>query len=544
MMLLAAMLLGGCGKSVDESSDDNSQTSSSESGNAESGSREKVTVTVSSISWEPDPADVYLTQYIEEELGIILDWKLYSNEEFSSQLSLLLSTDSLPDLIVGANLGKTDVNKYGAEGYFLNIAEYSDVMPNMQATMEENPLWAAYQKDESGAIYGLSRCFPSRIGLATGLSTFINTEWLANVGMDVPETVDELYDVLVAFKEQDANGNGDASDEIPLGVQMDIGRGGRFEWMMMSAFGIFNNNSDFCADENGTVTFVKMKDNYKAYLKYLHKLYEEGLMEPSTFILTDEERIDKTSNDLYGVFSDYAGLVTAIGGQEGEGNPYEKYAYIPALTSDYNDKLVFTMGNCGYAEGSRTYISADTDYAEEICKMIDFFLSEEGTLVADYGKEGVTFEYVEDAFGNQVPSYINGYTIETVRWDEAFKLIRTSVENSFVENADDDTLDKMIYEDATYTYTQQAAVEKALRDVDELTEPFPDLTFPSDVASTFSVLREDLRNIVKSYKSQFILGEKDIDASWDQYLSDLEKAGVERFVSIAQDAYDSYLSVQ
>ncbi|MFQ9799202.1 MAG: hypothetical protein ACLR23_10050 [Clostridia bacterium] len=62
----------GCGKSVDESSDDNSQTSSSESGNAESGSREKVTVTVSSISWEPDPADVYLTQYIEEELGIIL----------------------------------------------------------------------------------------------------------------------------------------------------------------------------------------------------------------------------------------------------------------------------------------------------------------------------------------------------------------------------------------------------------------------------------------------------------------------------------------
>lgn len=132
MMLLAAMLLGGCGKSVDESSDDNSQTSSSESGNAESGSREKVTVTVSSISWEPDPADVYLTQYIEEELGIILDWKLYSNEEFSSQLSLLLSTDSLPDLIVGANLGKTDVNKYGAEGYFLNIAEYSDVMPNMQ----------------------------------------------------------------------------------------------------------------------------------------------------------------------------------------------------------------------------------------------------------------------------------------------------------------------------------------------------------------------------------------------------------------------------
>ncbi|MFQ9799203.1 MAG: hypothetical protein ACLR23_10055 [Clostridia bacterium] len=118
---------------------------------------------------------------------------------------------------MGANLGKTDVNKYGAEGYFLNIAEYSDVMPNMQATMEENPLWAAYQKDESGVIHGLSRCFPSRIGLATGLSTFINTEWLANVGMDVPETVDELYDVLVAFKEQDANGNGDASDEIPFG---------------------------------------------------------------------------------------------------------------------------------------------------------------------------------------------------------------------------------------------------------------------------------------------------------------------------------------
>lgn len=546
LLLAAVMLLGGCGNSTDENPEGN--VSTNEGGNGESenqGSDDKITITVAT-STHTDPGSAYLTQYIEDEFGIILDWQVYSAEEFSTQLSMMLSNDSLPDLIVGSNLNKADINEYGAEGYLLDMTQYSDAMPNLQKLMEENPGWAAYQKDENGAIYGLSRCFPSRIGLATGLGTFINLEWLENVGMEVPTTVDELYDVLVAFKEQDANGNGDPSDEIPLGIQIDTGRGSRFEWMLLPAFGIYTNNANrsYCADEDGTVYLGQMTDNYKDYLKYMHRLYEEGLMEPSAYIITDEERIDKTANDIYGVFYDYSGLVTAIGGQDEDENPYEKYAYITALTSDYNDTLTFTLGNCGYAEMSRTYISADTEYAEEICGLIDFFLSEEGTLVADYGKEGVTFEYTEDAFGNQVPSYINGYTSDTVRLDEAFKLIRTSVENSFVEEADDATLDTMIYEDAAYTYTSQAATEKALRSVEKLVNPFPDLTYTSDVADRVSVLQEDISNIILSYKSQFILGESDIDATWDQYMSDLEAAGVEELLSLVQDAYDDYLSNQ
>ena len=62
-------------------------------------------------------------------------------------------------------------------------------------------------------------CIRDRFHTATvqGHTAFFSEEWMKNGGVDkAPETTDELYDMLVAFKEQDANGNGDPSDEIPF----------------------------------------------------------------------------------------------------------------------------------------------------------------------------------------------------------------------------------------------------------------------------------------------------------------------------------------
>ncbi len=551
-LLVSALLITGCStesgsanaskpQAVPSAEADSSVTPASSSGSPE----EPVTVRIATYTIQ-DPAKAYLTEYIEKELGIILDWQVYSRDSFSTQFSLMLATGDLPDLFVGSNISKQDINKYGADGYLLDMTAYLEYMPNLSSLIENYPLWAAYQKDEGGAIYGLSRLFPSRIGLATGMGTFINKEWLENVGMDIPSTVDELYAVLKAFKEKDANGNGDPNDEIPLGIQLgSSGRGTRFEWMLLSAFGFYTNNPEmtFHLDDSGSVRLVQQEDSYREYLKFLNKLYEEGLMEPSAFIITDEERIDKTANDKYGVFCDWAGLTTAIGGKY-DGNPYEKYAYISALTSEYNDRLMFGMGNCGYAGDSRTYINADTDHPEEIARLIDFFLSPEGTTIADYGKESETFAYIEDTYGNRLPSFINGYTADTVRLDEAFKLIRTTDVNSIVEAAADDILDRMIYEDDTFTYTASAAIEKELRKMDELIPPFPDLTFSGEDSNTYSTLSGDVTNIIKTYKSSFILGEMDIDTNWQKFQSDMETAGLAQMLTIVTEAYKTFMANQ
>ncbi len=497
----------------------------------------------SGLDWE----NQYLTHYVKEKLGIQMDFTLYTSNDWDTQFTLMLSTQTLPDLFIGVNSDKAKINEYGADGILLDLSDYADLMPNYQALCEQYPQWAAYQRTTDGSVYGLSRLFPSRLGLATGLNTFVNLEWLENLNLDMPTTLDEFYDMLVAFKEEDANGNGDPNDEIPLCIQIDVGRGTRLEWLLFASFGFYTNNTSYTrqADAEGNVYLAQTTDAYKEYLKFMHKLYEEELLDATCFIQTDDERIDKVRNNLAGVFSDYSGLQVAVGG--GDGSLYEKYAFLTGLSSPYNDKVSFPLGNCGYAEGARTFVNANTEYPEAIVRLIDHFLSEDSVLLCDYGVEGETFSFVTDSLGHQVPSF-DGYWEEqyesatayqnTLKLDEGLKLIRTSYLDSIIENSSDEELDQMIFNDPSFTYTSNAAIEKALRSADELVSPFPDLLYTEEEASERSTLAADISAYLRTMKASFIMGEMDIDANWDSYLAELESMGLNELLAIEQAAYD------
>ena len=508
---------------------------------------EPIVVKVASIDFGDDYNNQWLTKYIEEKLGIKLEFEMYSPSDWSTQFTLMLATQELPDMFMGANVAKGDINKYGADGILLNMADYADLMPNYAALAEKYPLWDAYQKTTDGAIYGLSRLFPSRIGLATGLCNFIDNEWLENVGLEMPTTIDEFYAVLKAFKEQDANGNGDPNDEIPLVVNFN-GRS-RIEWMLMAAYGFYTNNPNVTMqyDENGQVYLAQTTQRYKDYLKFIRKLYAEELLDPTCFIMTDDEVMDKVRSNRAGVFSDYMGLMGATNANDG--SVYQDYSFIVGLKSAYNDKIDFSLGNCGYAEGSRTFISANTKYPEQIVRLVDYFLSWDSILLCDYGVEGETFNYVTDQFGNEVPSF-DGYWEENyesasafqkaLKLDEGLKIIRTSAINQIVENASDEVLDQMIYEDQTYTYTVAAAQEKALRTADALVSPMPDLLFTENENATRSTLVTDISSYLNNMKASFITGEIDIDKGWDNYLEQLNSMGLQELLSITQAAYDRF----
>lgn len=110
----------------------------------------------------------------------------------------------------------------------------------------------------------------------------INKKWLDNLGLEVPETLDDLYNVLKAFKEQDANGNGDPNDEIPIsgakGLSMDL----------LNPFGITDvNGKRMLVAEDGTLSYYPITEQYKEGLKWLNKLYQEGIIDAEAFTQDD-----------------------------------------------------------------------------------------------------------------------------------------------------------------------------------------------------------------------------------------------------------------
>lgn len=245
-----AVAITACGGGTGETaatgpaaSSEESKAEVSESGKAEAGgvnetgypiTDEEITVTLSGPmpSGLEDWTQVAVIDEYANRLGIRLDCNFYETD-WETQLTLMVAGDELPDMLAGCSMNVSDVNEWGNEGYFLDLNEYIDLMPNLQAYFEQYPELKAFCTTADGHIYGLPKL---RVDMTDRLTrSFVNRQWLENLGLSMPTSIDEYYDVLVAFKEQDANGNGDPNDEVPLLFTSDEGGYSAIEkpcWML------------------------------------------------------------------------------------------------------------------------------------------------------------------------------------------------------------------------------------------------------------------------------------------------------------------------
>ena len=168
-----------------------------------------------------------LTKWLKDQTGYNIEIVEYSGgTDIATQISTTIAArQELPDILWGVNIGTTTVSTYGKEGYFADLKPYFDDKEGASKTfwsrMDEG--LSQYQKDyvvrkmtdpDTGGIYGVPVVETS---LVDGLDfmVWINTEWLDKLGLSKPTNTDELYDVLVAFRDKDPNGNG-IKDEMPM----------------------------------------------------------------------------------------------------------------------------------------------------------------------------------------------------------------------------------------------------------------------------------------------------------------------------------------
>ena len=156
--------------------------------------------------------------------------------------------------------------------------------PNVIKMFQEVPQAEYLCKGYDGNIYMLpmARNYDNDTGRYAS-SLIINTTWLDNLGLDVPTTTTEFRDVLRAFKTGDPNGNGIA-DEIPLELDFDNNRVG----LPNGAYGAFGMPVYYeltYVDDEGTVHYAPIVDNYRRCLTYYRDLFREGLVDPDWYLL-------------------------------------------------------------------------------------------------------------------------------------------------------------------------------------------------------------------------------------------------------------------
>ena len=247
--------------------------------------------------WENGrPQNAYTDEihdYILKTLNIDLQLICVS-ENFTQQLALTIASGDIPDLIL---MEYRTYVEYANEGLFTDLTglvdQYSDLMDYVNTGDQGEMCWNRMKVD--GAIYGI----PTRSVNTSMLTTAIRQDWLDNLGLQVPATIDELTEVLRAFTEDDPDQNG-LNDTYGLST---YGMHNIYSMNYLSTiFGAFGAapGQQYLLNDDGTVTTNVISDEYKAAVSYLHDIYAAGYMDPEIFTNSNSQAYEKFATGKMG----------------------------------------------------------------------------------------------------------------------------------------------------------------------------------------------------------------------------------------------------
>ncbi|MDD6051341.1 MAG: extracellular solute-binding protein, partial [Clostridiales bacterium] len=236
-------------------------------------------------------------QRMEERTGVHLEVAQYTTLASwqAAKDNMLSGKLELPDALFKADLTTQETQKWLEAGKIIDLRPYLEqYAPNLWALLTAHPEWMEAVTLPTGEIAAL----PAIDQLQFNNAMWINATWLSRAGLDAPTTAEELTEVLRAFRDRDMNGNGKRGDEIPLTFSSlwDL----RF---LGHAFGVNANDYYVTMDENGQVREVLTSDENRAFLTWLHQLWDEGLLDDTGFTgLRDAKNTtDDKADIIYGV---------------------------------------------------------------------------------------------------------------------------------------------------------------------------------------------------------------------------------------------------
>lgn len=237
---------------------------------------------------------------MEEETGIHVNWIIVQEAVKSDKLGVMLAADEQPDAYISM-LGPQDIVQnrelfydISEEGLLEKWApdlyrEYTQDWPQVMTALT----WA------DGSIYSLPIGGYASDGPDFGCFPAINTEWLEKLDMDMPANAEELYDYLVAVRDNDMNGNGDAADEIPMTFKQHSWNSDIAFYLQMWGIGGkgYGEMGSAVMYKDNEVTSTWDTENFRSFLEFMNRLYKEGLMDIEGFAQTDEQYSAKLRSD-------------------------------------------------------------------------------------------------------------------------------------------------------------------------------------------------------------------------------------------------------
>ena len=462
---------------------------------------------------EEDEHNAPVKQYLLDELGIDFEYILAPTAEGPTRFALLLSSGERMDMMY---LSPLLYQQYALQGGFRDISGEYQAYPNLMQYIGEE----GFERIKvNGGIYGVPR-----LNLEGKYNTYLRADWLDNLGMSVPVTLDDFHEVMRAFTTKDPDGNGQNDTYAYTGRNLTP---------FFGAFGVMGTYSNDGGSEqfpsyytlkDGKVSANAISEEYKQALMFVKDAYDEGLIDPEAFIIASEQISQKYVNNRVGSYTAWWSAVSS--------NLYRNYE-METLNPDANiialDPPVGPTGQSGLAGQNVVEmviaIGRETEVLSDCLRFLDWNLSDYGWQTVGWGIEGLHWE--RDANGKLAhiaalnQTNLLGETITTPANMEFYQmLIRWDIYPERYINDD---------------MVSVKAKENLIRSGEVATISNLFVGMSTEATQTY------LADLVKYEQEQqlaFVLGDESFD-NWDKYVETWKSLGGEEVRQSLLEAYNS-----
>ncbi len=487
---------------------------------------------------ESDPNKRTIFMRMQEQTNVEIDWMAIQSDQWGDKIALNMSNPNLlTDFVFTANFSDSDLLRYANYGAIIPLEEYIDAyMPNLSAVFEKYPEYRKMSTDVNGHIWALP--WIEQLGSektaiqAVGDMPFINKKWLDFLGLEIPETVDEFEQVLIAFRDHAPELQKEFGiDGSIIPMSCIVNDGNQDPALLLNGFGEGYGDCDqgrhIAVTDDKEVICTGTQSGFRDGIEWLHKLYEEDLIDPEAFTQEWSTYVAKGKSGRYGVcFSWDVGNIDNI----------VDWVPLPALTADVRN---ITPENGSFTSGydrGRCVVTAVAKEPALVCAWLDQMYAPIQSPQNNWGTYGEDddfdiFEMSTNDAGEPMLKHAALGDASPVEVREAESVngplaVLDEYYGVYVTCPDDAQYRLDWIKDI---YTQDMNTEYV----------YPNVFMSREDTDRLAVLTPDITQYINECRSRWIMNGC-TDSDWNDYIDKLNAYGLEEYLAIFQKYLDAF----
>lgn len=458
-----------------------------------------------------DYGETPFSKELQKRTGITINYQHPPQGKQAEKFNILVVSDELPDIIEYKWMDYPGGPEKAIEDGIIQELDFEHDAPNLYKYLQENPDVDKLIKTDSGKYFA----FPFIRGdktLQTSAGIMIRKDWLDELNMAVPETMDEWDAMLKAFKEQ-------KGAKYPIIYNTASAGWGAF-------VGAYNTYDGLYVDGD-TVKYGAMEPGFKEYIAKMNEWYKNG------YIATDFASMDGKDIDAAIVNGDTGVATGSVGSGMGRWTSaatQEGFSLVaaPYPTLNKGEKAEFGQMQLK-TPGTYAAISTSCKNKELACKLLDYGYSEEGEMLYNFGIEGESYEMKDGypTFTDLITNNPDGLSMSGA----LARYVQSYDEGPFVQ-------DKRYMEQYASLPQQKEAIE-VWSNTNMEAHMLPTISLTAEQSAEISKKVSSITTYKDEMLLKFIMGIEPME-NWETFTKELENRGVNDYIQLMQEAYERY----